>query len=327
MNPFSFSPTRIALAVGAVLMAAAGSAVAVPMLTAASSASANNVPGIESTSSSAGYVGSSTSASATAGNGSGYAFSRSNGAYAVSSSGQGIGTGSAATSFATSITNSSGSALNYSMSFHIYGGSISTYLNNSASLTGTESLLATYMAEIKVGGTSVFSSGATVKRDASGIITETKVGTVDLNPSDTTADGYFSWSGGWYTVDLGTVASGASIDVLASLTDATQSNVGSYTFDAGCCDGYYGCPVLARSSDSLRSVAFAIGCQFTGFKGGASAFYGDPINFSSSPTVGPPAGGTQFGVTTSSVPEPGAYGLVALALGAAGLASRRRRQA
>ena len=307
-------------------MAAAGSAVAVPMLTAASTASANNVFAAPSSSSTAVYAGSSSYAAATAGNGSGYAFSRSNGAYAVSSSGQGIGTGSAATSFATSITNSSGSALNYSMSFHIYGGSISTYLNNSASLTGTESLLATYMAEIKVGGTSVFSSGATVKRDASGI-TGTKVGTVDLNPGNTAADGNFSWSGGWYTVDLGTVASGASIDVLASLTDATQSNVGSYTFDAGCCDGYYGCPVLARSSDSLRSVAFAIGCQFTGFKGGASAFYGDPINFSSSPTVGPPAGGTQFGVTTSSVPEPGAYGLVALALGAAGLASRRRRQA
>ena len=318
----------MALAIGTLLMIAAGSAVADPIIGAGSSASANDVAGTELiNTANTGYISSSTSANAALlGNGLGYGFSRTSGAYAVSSTAEGIATGSAAASFRNTVSNTSGAAQRYSMSFHVYGGSISTFLNGNATLVGPENLLATFMASIKVNGTTVFSSGATVARTAGGT-SGTKTGTFDLNPLDTAGDGDFFWGGGWYDVDLGIVDSGASIEVLAELTDSSASNVGTYTFDSGCCDSFYGCETgneITRAGPTADLVSGV--CTTTGFKGAARAFYGDPISFAFSTEAGPPLGGTQFALTaTSVVPEPSAYGLVALALGAAGLVSRRRR--
>jgi len=317
--------TTLAWAVGMALVTLSGAAVAVPVLTADTTASANGVPGTPSGTVTVPYVNSSTSKSDPAGNGYAYSFASDSGAYAVSSNAQGIATATASATYLQTMTNTSTRALRYSMSFHIYSGFMSTSLNGSAVLTGSEFLRALYSAEVSVNGSSKFFSKAIVERTATGV-TETKTGD-DLNPADVTNDGEYSWSNAYYTVDLGLVAAGGSIDVLATLHDETSSNVGTYTFDNGNCCDPYGCPTsipgsTASEGGESSNAAYGGNCGTgTDFKGLATAFYGDPIEFGTSPDA------TRFTISAvNDVPEPGMFGLAFLALGSAAWVTRRRRQ-
>ncbi len=327
MSKLNTMPTRMALAVGAAMLLAAAAASADPILTAGSTATANSLPGITASTSSPVYEGSSSFANDLAGVGSGYGFARDNGAYAVSASAAGIATGSSSASFKRTLTNTSGVAQHYSMSFHIYGGSISTNANGTVPLVAGESLLAQFAAAITVNGGTVFSTGASVMRDDVGT-SGSKAGSFDLNPGDDATDGEFHWGGGWYDVDLGTFADGASIEVLALLGDSASSNVGTYTFDTGCCG--YACQTanpVSKAAAGTDVVAPPGECTVTDFKGSARAFYGDPINFANSPNANGPAGGVNLNIIANAVPEPGGIALLGLALGAAGLAAGRRKRA
>jgi len=324
MNNLKAPLSPLAWAVGAALASLSGAVLAVPVLTAGTTASADGVPGIPSGTGSPSYVNSTTSQSNAAGDGSAYSFASDSGAYAVSSSAQGIATATASATYLQTMMNTSSRTLRYSMSFHIYSGFISTSLNGSAVLTGSEFLKALYSAEVSVNGSSKFFSKAVVERTESGV-TETKTG-ANLNPADVTNDGNYSWSDAYYTVDLGLVAAGGSIDVLATLHDETSSNVGVYTFDGGgCCEyGYGGC----NTSEQSVTAAYGGGCNT--YEGQSRAFYGDPINFDSSFDAEPPVNGmftiSAVDANGNDVPEPGMFGLAFLALGSAAWVTRRRRQ-
>ena len=323
MSKLNIPLSHLARAIGAALLTISAGANAAVVLTAGAEASTNGNAATPSNTSSTGYVSSSANGSETLGYAYGYSFARDSGAYAVSSQAKGIATAKATTSYGQSITNGSGSAQHYSMSFHIYHGFMSTALNGSAALVGTEFLQALYSANISVNGSNVFTSSATVRRDVGG--TSGSKSGVDLNAADSAADGDLSWTDSYYTIDLGTVASGGTIDVLALLADETSSNVGVYTFDSGCCSYGYGCNSSAPGNTlgkGAASTSSAIGCgPRSDFKGTARAFYGDPIQFDTSPNA------TPFDISgANDVPEPGVFALAVMALGAAGWAGRRRRQ-
>ena len=330
MSKLNTPLSQLAWAISAALLTFSAGANAVVVLTADTTASTNGNAITPSNNSSAGYVSSYANGSEPLGYAYGYSFARDSGAYAVSSNAKGIATATATTSFGQSITNDSGSAQHYSMSFHIYHGFMSTALNGNATLVNAEFLQAIYSANISVNGSNVFTSSATVRRDASGT-SGSKAG-VDLNAADSAADGDLTWTDSYYTIDLGTVANGGTINVLASLADETSSNVGSYTFDNGNCCDPYGCPTSAPNGTSSKGNSSAnsfYGGECgprTDYKGLAYAFYGDPIDFSNSANADAPTGGLFTISATSDVPEPGMFGLAFLALGAAGWAGRRRRQ-
>lgn len=300
-------------------------AAAAPLLGASTTASSNGSVGVENTSSSPGYQSSSTYApdshydaynSANA-----YAFSSSTGAYAVSSWAQGYsGSGTAFASFLNTVVNNSAVAQHYTLSFKIYGGSLST--SAYATLDPDEYLRADYAASIKVNGQKVWFSSAGIA-NIGGTTSFTKAGT-DLNSGDDGSDGYYSWGSSYVTVDLGILDPGESLDVLAELSDSALSNVGVYSYSgSGGYDGYGGyggydycgygevATLAAASSDA----GLVEGCVAS--KGNASAFYGDPSEIDADPLA--------FAVTANAVPEPGSLALLAMAGGAAALARRRRR--
>jgi len=297
-------------------------AAAAPLLGASTTASSNGSVGVENTSSSPGYQSSSTYApdshydaynSASA-----YAFSSSTGAYAVSSWAQGYsGSGTAFASFLNTVVNHSAVAQHYTLSFKIYGGSLST--SAYATLDPDEYLRADYAASIKVNGQKVWFSSAGIA-NIGGTTSFTKAGT-DLNSGDDGSDGYYSWGSSYVTVDLGILDPGESLDVLAELSDSALSNVGVYSYSgSGGYDGYGGygycgygevATLAATSSDA----GLVEGCVAS--KGNASAFYGDPSEIDADPLA--------FAVTANAVPEPGSLALLAMAGGAAVLARRRRR--
>ena len=325
MSKLKTNRSPAALAVGAAIWALGNAAAADPVVLSANSiASAGGSNATTISSSYSGYEGSRASLSNALGNGSAYSFSNVGGAYAVRSDASGEASGRAAASFAQLLTNTSGMTQHYTMSFHIYGGYMSSYLNGSALLTGTEFLTASYLADISVNGNNVFHSAATIRRDAVGTSGSTE-GTV-LNAFDDVTDGNYSWGGDYFTVDLGTVLDGGTINVVASLSNESASNVGTYVFDDG--GSGYGCygqtGATGGGRDGNSTAAYGGDASF--FKGRANAFYGDPIDFNSSNDTTPgPAGGLFVLNAVNDVPEPSMFGLAFLALGAAGWAGRRRR--
>ena len=299
-------------------------AAAAPVLGASTTASSNGSVGVENTSSSPGYQSSITYAPApdshydAYNSANAYAFSSSTGAYAVSSWAQGYsGSGTAFASFLNTVVNHSAVAQHYTLSFKIYGGSLST--SAYATLDPDEYLRADYAASIKVNGQKVWFSSAGIA-NIGGTTSFTKAGT-DLNSGDDGSDGYYSWGSSYVTVDLGILDPGESLDVLAELSDSALSNVGVYSYSgSGGYDGYGGygycgygevATLAATSSDA----GLVEGCVAS--KGNASAFYGDPSEIDADPLA--------FAVTANAVPEPGSLALLAMAGGAAALARRRRR--
>jgi hypothetical protein len=288
---------------------------ALPVLDAATFASADGSVGTPVNSASPTYVNSSSGASSGVSYASGYAFSAATGAYAVASNASGLNSeGAAFASLLNTITNTSSVAQSYTLTFKIYGGSLSAA--SYAALDPDEYLKADYLATIKVGNDLAWFSSMSIENNG-GVITSTKQGT-DLNAADDGDDGVYSWNNLYVTLDLGVLNPGSSLDVVAELSDRALSNLGVYSYDCG--GGYEG------YGDGYGSYG---GGTCTESKGQAAAFYGDPSVFAGVPIEieATPAGADPNGllVTARSVPEPGSLALVALAAGAAGLARRRRK--
>ena len=228
------------------------------------------------------------------------------GAYAVGSSAEGIGSANSFVRLIYSLTNTNTTAQQYSMMFHIYGGSLSAGLNTSApDWTTGEFLMASYETKVSVTRnattSTAFASQATITNNSSGPAvsrTGTTLANAFIGPDS------YSWSTADYFVDLGLVGAGESFSVEIDLMGSVGANVGTYDFGCGDGGGYGG--------DMEIPVCF---------KGRASAFYGDPINFSN---AGPNTGAGQ-NLNSINVPEPGSLSLAALALLGAGAALRRRK--
>jgi hypothetical protein len=189
---------------------------------------------------------------------------------------------------AVTLTNDNGFATDYSLTFFIYGGAISA---NSNGATGSGS--ASYNLSIKQDDTTRFASSATIGSDDSLSV----IGT-SLSGAAHSSYGYYSWSGTYVDLDLGTLAAGASTTLYFDLLSNAHGNFDEFTGDT-CWVGETG-EVAALFSEEGRCT------------GSSGAGLGDPNDFAENT-------GTQdqFVIRetrSNGVPVPGSLPLLGLGL-------------
>jgi hypothetical protein len=316
-----FLPTKVALAVGlsGLLAMPSHATLLVNSLSAASSASANGqAPATGSAGPDASYVSNysyqngTDGVSSADGNGWGNAL----GTYRAGSYGQGKYSSEGRFQRNVQITNDNGFATSYSLQFFIYYGSLYTDRDD-YSVTGSGS--ASYNLSIKQGANTLFSSGALLNSD--GQVYES--GTV-LDNAQLFANGLYnsySWGGTYVTLNLGTLADGASTSINFDLVSTAFGNFDVLQSNGSEGNGYgygYGC----YGQEFETSAAFSFyggGCTLTGRTGGG---LGDPGDFQGN--GGQPFSFVLTGRNANDIPLPGTLPLIGLGLAALGVARHRR---
>lgn len=311
MNKFPrFKPAVLTIA--ALLAMHGSSAWANPVLSVSSAAEVNGNAGVSSPSG-PDPVGSFTGQSDASGEASGSAFAASWGAYGVGSFATG-GTpggamGEALTTLKYTLTNSNPFDAILKLTLKIYGGQLYSAVDDPNGLSSGESMYTFYDAKVtRVGaGGPAFASAARLDRDDTGTMLTQTGTTLSGATTDVNGDSFdsYSWATDYYTIELGLVAAGQSVDVLAELAGESFSNVGAYDFGGGGYECGYG------GYETAQPLISEFGC----FKGSTSQFYGDP--FTQERDI------FTFNFTPAAVPVPMPLLLMGLGLGA--LAWQRRK--
>lgn len=233
------------------------------------------------------------------------------GAYGVNVAAGGKATGRSGASLLYTLTNTSATAQAISMSFDVFAGSLlnTTY---GGSWSAGEYLRSEYLASISVGASTLFSSGAVLTTNSSGS-TLALSGTRLNDGGDDGADAHYGWTDGSYSLSLGTLGAGQSLQVLAAVKTWALADTGMYRTDDYMNDLMKGACVIVDTPDCVE--------------GAAIANYGDPASFGTSPGD-PLISAVRFNlaaVTANDVPEPATSGLLVLALGVLAWQTKRQR--
>lgn len=243
-----------------------------------------------------------------------------NGAFAAGSGGSGVFDATALFTRTWNITNTTDTAQRYSFSFLVERGELEAH-NGGESGDGR----ASYLLSIAMGGSSLFSSGATL--NSHGELVET--GTRLSGAGATAGFGAYSWGDTLLSLDLGVLNPGET--QLLSY-DLVGHSFGNYGFTERCYEGggggggggYGEFPVLFSDADVPGGGGLAVGEYCYWSTGVSWARIGDPSNLSGTPLVPPTI--TAQAVVVNEVPEPGSLALLGLGLTAVVALRHRRRR-
>lgn len=233
------------------------------------------------------------------------------GAYGVNVVAGGKAHGRSGASLLYTLTNTSDTVQAISMGFDVFAGSLlnTTY---GGSWSAGEYLRSEYLASISMGASTLFSSGAVLTTNSSGS-TLALSGTRLNDGGDDGSDAHYGWADGHYSLSLGTLGVGQSLQVLAAVKTWVQADTGMYYSDDFYADLVKGACVIVDTPDCVE--------------GAAIANYGDPAAFGASPG-NPLMSAIRFNVAavpTNDVPEPATSALLVLALGLLVWQTKRQR--